>query len=85
MVTIPYPGKPGEFITRNASPYDDKVEDEMISETGANDAEGKLVRRVVRLRPDNDAVWGAYVAAHRPKVEELRREVRSAVDTYFGK
>jgi hypothetical protein len=53
QITIPYPGKPGKTITRNASPYDDKVEDEFISETGALGADGKLENHVVRLRPDN--------------------------------
>jgi hypothetical protein len=85
MITIPRAGKPGETITRNASPYDDKVEDEMISETGANGPDGKLQRRVVRLRPDADETWAAAVAEHRTQMSDLRREIRATLDRYFNR
>jgi hypothetical protein len=85
VITIPYPGKPGQTITRNASPYDDKVEDEFISETGANGPDGKLQNRVVRLRPDTDSVWGAVVADHRTRRAALREEARAAVDRALGR
>ena len=70
---------------RNASLFDDDPEDGTISQTFFSFGGRGPEARVVRLRPNTDEVWGAYVAAHRPKVEELRREVRSTLETYFGK
>ena len=79
------PGKPAQIIARKASPFDDDPEDATISQTFFSSADaGRRSEWSVCART-HDEVWGAYVAAHRPKVEELRREVRSTLDTYFGK
>lgn len=82
-VTIVRPNDPSNPIVRPISIWEVKGPDEAVMEAGGLDAYGNPQRRIVRISPDTDPVYGKLFHQHKVKTERIKSQIRRTILDYL--